>query len=740
MTGADAIAILILLTILIAVGVYLLHWLYRHSSKDQSFVRTGSGGERVVMGGGALVIPIIHDITVVNMNAVPIELRRTGEQSLITKNKMRIDIIAEFHVRVIATEDGVSTAARTLGARTQDPMALKEVIQGRFVDAMGAVAATMTMEEIHQDRSGFIGRVADMVARTLGKNGLELENAALTALNQSDISIFNPSNAFDAEGLTALTREIEDRRRLRNLIENETKIEIKTKDYETETRMIEIDRDLEYARLDQSQGIEIRKAAQVARIEAERAQSSIAITEARVKAEEEAERVQIAKGHAVDSERIRSQNEIKALEIERQRDTEMTEIASRKTLETERIQSRRSVEAERIEREREIREAEIKSRLEVTTFETRSEGEIENARLLMQKEVEAARLNTEKAIELLSVERDRDIRLSSEAAAGEKERAVLAKRLSVETERLSTEEAIHERDIARQQKIKLAETKTFREVEDAQIVATREIEELRVAARKYIERFEIEQEMEIELADKERLIAVVNKAIDEAVARTNEAEARARLALMEEKVETSRAEEQANRTKTVEIIDAETRAQREAIRVVKLAEADKTASEQRSEAEIAQARAAEVRYGIDAEGNRKLNEAENMRNEESRRSAIYEGLVNQLPQIIRETVKPMENIESIKILQVDGLPGLNSPSEGGGHGGGEGAGGGGGGNISDQVVNSAMKYRTQVAFVDGLMEEIGLPLKNLGSAGGMSFRNFPSVSDGGKPKADKSDD
>src|SRR5690606_31722798 len=122
MTGADIIAIIILLTILIAVGVYLLHWLYRHSSKDQSFVRTGSGGERVVMGGGALVIPIIHDITVVNMNAIPIEVRRQGEQSLITKNKMRVDITTEFFVRVIATEQGVSTAARTLGARTLDPV------------------------------------------------------------------------------------------------------------------------------------------------------------------------------------------------------------------------------------------------------------------------------------------------------------------------------------------------------------------------------------------------------------------------------------------------------------------------------------------------------------------------------------------------------------------------------------------------------------------------------------------
>ena len=101
MTGADILAIVILLTILIAIGVYLLHWLYRHSSKNQSFVRTGLGGERVVMGGGALIVPIVHNITRVNMNAIPVEIRRTGEQSLITKNKMRIDIVSEFFVRVI---------------------------------------------------------------------------------------------------------------------------------------------------------------------------------------------------------------------------------------------------------------------------------------------------------------------------------------------------------------------------------------------------------------------------------------------------------------------------------------------------------------------------------------------------------------------------------------------------------------------------------------------------------------
>jgi uncharacterized membrane protein YqiK len=120
-----------------------------------------------------------------------------------------------------------------------------------------------------------------------------------------------------------------------------------------------------------------------------------------------------------------------------------------------------------------------------------------------------------------------------------------------------------------------------------------------------------------------------------------------------------------------------------------------------------------------------------MRSEASRRSAIYETLVRNLQHIIRETVKPMERIDSIKILQVDGLPGLNSPSESG-QAGGAGGSGGGSGSMTDRVVNSAMKYRTQVAFVDGLMKDLGLPIENLGSAGGMSFRNFPATDKGGK--------
>ncbi len=720
MNGSDVIAIVILVTIIIAIGVYLLHWLYRHSSKDQSFVRTGLGGERVVMGGGALIIPIVHDITRVNMNAIPVEIRRLGEQSLITKNKMRIDIIAEFFVRVVPSQEGVSTAARTLGERTQNPVALKEIVQGRFVDAMSAVASTMTMDEIHTSRGRYMSEVAALAATTLGSNGLELENASLTSLNQTDISVFDPSNAFDAEGLTQLTEQIEERRQLRNRIENESRIGIKMKDFETEQRALEIDRDLEYARIEQAQAIEIRKATQLAEIEAEKSTSTISIQNARIRSEQEAERIRIAKDRLIDSERINTQSEVRSLEIKKQQETEMTEIMSRRELEMQRIQNRREVEAKRIENEQQVKESEIRSRQELSIIETTSSAEVDQAKLEKQRETESHRIETDKAIELLAVAKSKEVRISNELAEADQEKARLQKRYKVDVERLKVDEEIVQLEIEKNQKIKLAETKAFQEIQDASIAANRQIDELRIAARKFVDKFEIEQQKEVEIVDKERLITVINKSIEEAYAKTEAAEALKKQVEMEEQINSAREEEVAERIKRVELIQSSSRVERDAQRVVASAKAEKEATELRALAEIAESNAAEVRYAKDAAGQRMLNESENTRSDASRRSAIYENLVSNLPSIIRETVKPMENIESIKILQVDGLPGINSPSETVGAA----NGGSGGGNMTDRVVNSAMKYRTQVAFVDGLMKDLGLPIENLGSAGGMSFRNF----------------
>ncbi len=112
---------LIIAAIVVAIAVYILRWLYRRSTKETAFVRTGFLGEKVVVNGGAFVIPVLHEITPVNMNVLRIEVRREDGTALITKNRMRVDLIAEFFVRVGASRELVAAAAQTLGRRTLQP-------------------------------------------------------------------------------------------------------------------------------------------------------------------------------------------------------------------------------------------------------------------------------------------------------------------------------------------------------------------------------------------------------------------------------------------------------------------------------------------------------------------------------------------------------------------------------------------------------------------------------------------
>ena len=61
------------------------------------------------------------------------------------------------------------------------------------------------MVEMHEQRGDLSCSVSRAAAsEALAQNGLELETVALTDLDQTDLQFFNPSNRFDAEGLTKL--------------------------------------------------------------------------------------------------------------------------------------------------------------------------------------------------------------------------------------------------------------------------------------------------------------------------------------------------------------------------------------------------------------------------------------------------------------------------------------------------------------------------------------------------------
>jgi uncharacterized membrane protein YqiK len=688
MNGADIIAIIILAAIVIAVAVYLLHWLYRHSSKDLSFVRTGLGGEKIVMGGGAFVLPIVHDITEVSMNTLRIEVRRHGEKSLITKNRMRIEVSVEFFVRVIPTDEAVAAAARTLGNRTLNPESLRDLVQGRFVDAMSSVAAKMTMEEIHENRSEYVKGVKTEVAAALTKNGLELEAASFTSLDQADIKMFNPSNAFDAEGLTRLTEEIESRKKKRNDIEQDTMIAIRKKNLESEKLTLSIDQESEYSRLEQEREVAMRRAQQRAEVARERVDREREIEEAQLRAKEAIEKIRLQQESAIEAEAILQNLETQKLDIQRRRALDMEN------------QDRLVAVA--------VNEAEGQTRL---TYEVesrkkkRNDIEQDTVIAIRQKslETEKTTISIDKEIELWRIEEDRALSVRR-----------VQQRAEVSLERTEREQEIEEAEIKSKETVHRSRIRAELAVVTEQINREQEAERLEVLRRRVVE-----------LEEQDRIIAIAQKSIVESEARTSAEASRALMAKAEEHVISTREKEIAERRKAIELIVAAQHAEREAIKLVTQASAEKDAAKNHAEADRSAADAAKYRYEVDSEGQRKLNEAENVRSDRSRQSALQAHLIQQLPSIIRESVKPMENIDSIKILHVDGLPGLSGGQQNGapGNGGDQGEPGGNegsrSGSLADNVVSSALRYRAQAPFVDNLLSEIGMSPNSMTNLGGL---------------------
>lgn len=307
--------------------------LYKRASKETSFVRTGFGGEKVVMNGGALVLPVLHETISVNMNTLRLAVQRSNEQALITKDRMRVDVLAEFYVRVQPSAEAIASAAQTLGLRTMHPEQLKDLVEGKFVDALRSVAAELTMTELHEQRTHFVQKVQQVSSEDLLKNGLELETVSLTGLDQTAMEHFNPSNAFDAEGLTRLTQEIELRKKLRNDIEQDTQVQIRTKNLEAQTRTLEIARDEEYAQLEQAREIANRRAEQSADVARQEAERSREAEGAKITAQQQIEQARIEADRLVAQQRIAMEQEVAEREITKARSIETQNIEKAKSIE-----------------------------------------------------------------------------------------------------------------------------------------------------------------------------------------------------------------------------------------------------------------------------------------------------------------------------------------------------------------------------------------------------------------------
>ena len=321
---------IIVILILVILAILFLNRYYRKATREIALVRTGAGGQKIVLDGGCLALPFLHKVSEINMRTSKLEIERVGPKSIITADRLRVDVGAEFYVRVQGNEQSVAVAAQTLAGKTFRSSELSETLEGKLVDAMLAVAAGYTMDGLQDNRGKYSAEVTEILADNLAQNGLVLESVSITRLDQTPFHALDENNAFNALGMRRLSEIIAVNKKERAAIESDAEVAVRQSQLDATKRKLIISQQEEEATIDQQQEIETRRAKSQADIAEEQAASEKRREAARIEREREVRMSEIARDRALRREELESQ-----LNVETAKADNMVALAAKRIEEAE---------------------------------------------------------------------------------------------------------------------------------------------------------------------------------------------------------------------------------------------------------------------------------------------------------------------------------------------------------------------------------------------------------------------
>ncbi len=378
--------------LIIILAALLAKW-YRRTGSNEALVRTGKGGRKVVIDGGIFQYPILHKIQPISLETMKLTVSRVGKEAFITKDSLRVDIEAEFYIRVEANEDEILMASRTLGEKSLSPETLKELEEGKLVGALRSVSATQTLQELHEKRREFADAVQEACKEDLESNGLTLESVSVTNLDQINVEFLDSeNNTFDAVGLMKISEVTEEQKKQRNEIERNAEVSIKEKDVEAQKQQLTLEQDQAIAEAEQKRQIATHAAEQQAETAKVEAEQERLVQEAEIERDRAVEEAKIQSELAVERASIEKQMEIEQLDKERER------------VETDRLEATRELEMAQAQKEMDVTvlqaEAELKAN-EILAEAERAKAEGVKAGIEAKNATEQKILAQEVAISLI---------------------------------------------------------------------------------------------------------------------------------------------------------------------------------------------------------------------------------------------------------------------------------------------------------------------------------------------------
>ena len=648
---------------------------YRIPKADIALVRTGGAKEKIRITGGLWVNTIIHEIKEISLNTMRIEVIREGTEALITYDFNRGDVEVVFYLKVEPEETDILRAAQALGDKSMTPETVRELIEPKLEGALRSVAAESEIQDLLQKRQEFGDKVQNACGDDLEtQNGLTLETVSIIRVDQTPVETLDAENRFDAVGIREITEITADQYREKVDIEQRKEVAVVQIEVAARIEKLEAEQEQAWAESDQQKNIaiyaaereaetlkfqfEMEQGVQEREYEMKQEVERARITQEQVVQEREIEmnrdvevaRVQqeqivaereIEKNLIVETQQIEQSKVVQLAEIEQHLVVQMQRIEQEQTVEVREIEKALIVEKARIAQEEGVSLRSIERDLTVQTVQLAMEQQVQQREIEKNLVVETAQIDQMRQVELAEIAKTLAVEITRIAQEQQVETREIEKELMVEKAKIAQEEGVSLRDIerelvvqttrfAQEQQVQQREIEKNLVVETAQIDQMRQVELAEIAKMLNVEQSRINQELRVALSDEDRKIDVANKQQVTALAEKEQLVA-----------EAERMGAEVNVTATEEVMSAEW--QREV--AVIGAEAQAQPIERLADAVLAEARAK-------AQGEMAEYEARNVAEQRVLvQEAILE-LINDADDIIEQLMKPVEKIDSIKILDM----------------------------------------------------------------------------------------
>ncbi|MDE0554810.1 MAG: SPFH domain-containing protein [Candidatus Poribacteria bacterium] len=680
--------LLVLFAILAAFVAMVIR--YRIPKADVALVRTGGSKEKISITGGLWVNTIIHEIKEISLNTMRIEAIREGPEALITYDFNRGDVEVVFYLKVEPNQTDILRAAQALGDKSMTPETVRELVEPKLEGALRSVAAESEIQDLLQKRQEFADKVQAACGEDLQiQNGLMLETVSIIRVDQTPVETLDAENRFDAVGIREITEITAEQEREKERIVLEKEVAIVQIEVDARIQKLEAEQQQAWAESDQQKNIAIYAAEREAETlkfqfemeqgvqereyemkqEVERAriaQEQIVqereiemnrdIQVAQVQQEQVVQEREIEKNLIVETQQIEQSKVVQLAEIQQHLTVQMQKIEQEQTIAVREIEKELAVEKARISQEEGVSLRDIERELAVQTARFSQEQQVQQREIEKNLVVETAQIDQMRQVELAEIAKVLAVEVTRIAQEQQVEIRDLEKELMVEKARIAQEEGVSLRDIERdllvqttrfgqEQQVQQREIEKNLVVETAQIDQMRQVELAEIAKTLTVEQSRINQELRVALSDEDRKIDVANKQQVTALAEKEQLVAEAERMGAEVNVTAMEQVKEAEWQREVAIIGAEAQAQ---------------PIERLADAVLAEARAK-------AQGEMAEYEARNVAEQRVLvQEAILE-LINDADDIIEQLMKPVEKIDSIKILDMgnnDGTGGINRSNMG----------------------------------------------------------------------------